>query len=132
MKPQLVVEGGARRVRISASEGVQHRAHRRGLGDFSPGSRVRAAAHESNRPTSHRHRPNSLGKIPVYSHQHRWEAARGPAVDRTHVHREIEVNAGPRPEPLVGLHLQPGDRRAPGLRQLQGRGGADHAVLWAG
>lgn len=39
MKPQLVVEGGGRRVQVNTSEGAQHGAHGRGLGDLSPGSR---------------------------------------------------------------------------------------------
>lgn len=100
VEQQLVVQGGARRVRVSASEGIHEGAHRRGLGDLS--------------------------------RQQRWEAARGPAVDRLHVHLEIKLGAVPRPESLEGLHPQPSDRGVRGLRQLQGRGGPDHAVNWEG
>lgn len=46
VEPQLVVEGGARRVRVSAGEGAQPRAHRRGLGDLSPGRRGRKSGRE--------------------------------------------------------------------------------------
>lgn len=47
MELQLVVQDGARRVWISTSEGVQHGAHQRGLGDLGPKSRVRAAGQKS-------------------------------------------------------------------------------------
>ena len=128
VEQQLVVQGGARRVRVSASEGIQHGAHRRGLGDLSPGSRGRELGLGREPWLS----PNSQGKIPKYSHQQRWEAARGPAVNRLHVHLEIKLGAVPRPESLEGLHPQPSDHGVRGLRQLQGRGGPDHAVDWAG
>lgn len=41
VKPQPVVEGGGRGVRVSTPEGAQHSAHWRGLRDLSPGSRGR-------------------------------------------------------------------------------------------
>lgn len=47
MEPQLVVKGRAGRVRVSASEGAQHGAYRRGLRDLSPGSRGPTMERES-------------------------------------------------------------------------------------
>lgn len=132
VEQQLVVQGGARRVWVSASEGIHDGAHKRGLGDLSPESRGRAAERELGQGCEPWLSPNSQGKTPKYSHQQRWEAARGPAVDRLHVHPEIKLGAVPRPEPLEGLHPQPSDRGVRGLRQLQGRGGSDHAVDWEG
>ena len=61
VEQQLVVQGGARRVRVSASESIHEGAHRRGLRDLSPGSRGRVAGQELGLGCEPWLSPNSQG-----------------------------------------------------------------------